>query len=171
MLAVAVTCMVIAAWPCQAQEADYGETVGTGAVDDPILDGFGPFPTVVRCPEVPHESQDCVPGMWYFGSLFGDTAFDLTIEDAAGHTKYRTLYAEESELRERIETGTGIQIDALQQKVEKAELRAYRAEKGMPILFGVGVGIGVAVTVLIVALVDNAQDEPATMEPALTLRW
>ena len=75
------------------------------------------------------------------------------------------------EEKRRIETGMGIQLDARTKQFEKAELRAYRAEKAQPILFGVGVGLGVAATILIVALVERTSDEPAAMEPAFGVRW
>jgi len=172
MFLLVLICVTIGAWPVQAQEAeDYGEVVGEGKDTDPFTDGFGPLPLAYRCPDEPHPDQGCAPGMWYIGSLFGDTAFDLAIKHAADARRYKMDWDTCEEEKRRIETGMGIQLDARTKQFEKAELRAYRAEKAQPILFGVGVGLGVAATILIVALVERTSDEPAAMEPAFGVRW
>ena len=169
MVLVAVVCLLVTTWPARAQ--DYGEPVGAGTVESPLTDGFGPLPLMYQCPEIPIEGVECVPGQWYFGSLFGDTAYDNAIKDAAAHRRYKADWDTCEEEKRRIETGKDIQLDARAQQLEKAELRAYRAEQAQPILFGVGMGIGVAVTVLVAALVERSGDETVAAEAAFVVRW
>jgi len=172
-------CVTIGAWPVQAQEADefemnWGELLGNGSDIEPFSDGFAPFPVAYRCPDEPHPGQTCTPGMWYVGSLFGDTPFDNAIEDAAAHIKYKADWDTCEEEKRKIEAGTAIQIDAREQQLEKAELRAYRAEKAQPILFSMGLGLGVLGSVLVVALIERTvggDSSAATMEPAFAVRW
>ena len=178
ILFIVVLCVLIAGWPVSAQETDdplnWGEMLGNGTDIEPFVDGFAPFPVAYRCPEAPHPGQTCTPGLWYVGSLFGDTPFDNAIEDAAAHRRYKADWGTCEEEKRRIEAGKDVQIDAYMQKVEKAELRAYRAEKAQPILFSVGLGLGVLGSVLVVALIERtvgSDGSAATMEPAFSARW
>jgi hypothetical protein len=180
VLLLVLLCTLISAWPVKAQPVDddfvmnWGELLGNGSDIEPFIDGFASFPVAYRCPDEPHPGQTCTPGMWYVGSLFGDTPFDNAIEDAAAHRRYKEDWATCEEEKRKIEMGTGIIIDTKTEQLEKAELRAYRAEKAQPILFSVGLGLGVLGSVLVIALIERTVGDDgstATMEPAFAVRW
>jgi len=59
---------------------------------EPVMDGYETFPVAFRCPDVPHEAQTCVPGLWYFGSLIGSSDYDDWIGAHASSNKWQTKY-------------------------------------------------------------------------------
>ena len=154
VLMLVLACMMIGTCPAGAQPS-YGEQVGTGEETEPISDGFGPFVSIYQCPATPLSGQDCLPGHWYIGSLFGDTAFDRTIDDAAQHQRFKGLYESEHELLVTTQTEFQTQTDLWSEKYNLAEEKLGRAERSQPILFGVGLAIGVVGSVLVVALLQR----------------
>jgi len=144
---------------------------------DPITDGYQTFPVAFRCPDVPHETQTCVPGLWYFGSLIGSSDYDDWIGSHAASNKWETKYNGQVELLTVTKETMQSTIDLYKNRITEVETELTTMAKTMrwnsTVAFITGAVVFTALSVALTAIIYQVRtdiEDTTSTENGMTVR-